>query len=179
MDKYSDRQVIRYVCMVEAIVWTVLAIPAYVMAGKLGLIAVNLFICVINLCGAIVFLSMAMWNWSQSALTRETRQPLTKSPEEYARYLIVAFAFGVLTFLVGTALLTALLFIKNDLINLVSSALLAIGSVTVALALLRGQEKHPLTRAARIPQDCHASDSCPILAPVERKTPVIIEKEVQ
>lgn len=71
--------------------------------------------------------------------SREDSAEKTDVPQ-YARYLIVAFASGLLVFLVGVALLVVCLFIKNGVVNLVSSVLLAIGSVTVALALLRGQD---------------------------------------
>ncbi len=52
---------------------------------------------------------------------------------------VIAFGAGISVFAIGVILLLIHLFTKNDNFKLGASALLAVGSVTTALALLRGQ----------------------------------------
>jgi len=59
---------------------------------------------------------------------------------ERPRYLVVIFALGILVFLIGGALLGVGFFVTSNVMSLVSSLFLALGSTAVIIALLRGQD---------------------------------------
>ena len=92
-------------------------------------------------------------SWSPKMIARgyETIKPDFSSPMEVKStrseaatpsstdYRVIAFGAGILIFAIGMVLLFACLLMKNDNMKLGASAFLAVGSVTAALALLRGQ----------------------------------------
>jgi hypothetical protein len=59
---------------------------------------------------------------------------------EYPAWLLQTFAVGVIIFVIGLVSLLAVAFSAKEGLKLVGAVFLALGSLTVVLALLRGQD---------------------------------------
>jgi hypothetical protein len=66
--------------------------------------------------------------------------------KEYPRSTVVAFAGGVTLFVIGLIILLYTAMRPSDVVRLISSVIMAIGSITVVLALLRGQDIDALSK---------------------------------
>jgi hypothetical protein len=62
------------------------------------------------------------------------------------RYLVVAFAVGLIIAAIGAVLMIPSLLLNTGIINTISTLLLAVGSATVVITLLRGQDLDERTR---------------------------------
>mgnify|MGYP001468140355 CR=1 FL=1 len=67
--------------------------------------------------------------------------PTARPPEtKYPLYLIQAFRVGSIAFAFGVILLLITIFFASDVLSIGGATFLALGSVTVVLTLLRGQD---------------------------------------
>lgn len=72
----------------------------------------------------------------RAATPKAGRQPDT----DYPPYLVKAFRAGSVAFAIGVIFLLATILFNSDAVRIGGATFLAVGSVTVALALLRGQD---------------------------------------
>jgi hypothetical protein len=85
-----------------------------------------------------------------TTLTRSISQAETPRPEEkatkYPRYLVTSFVAGLAFVLIGAVSLLMAVFSKHAALNVAGAVLLALGSLTVVMTLLRGQDLDEQTR---------------------------------
>lgn len=73
-----------------------------------------------------------------AATEQHAEQPIASRVDK--RRLVAVFAVGVVVFLLGLMILASTLIIKTASLPIVAAVFLVVGSVTIALALLRGQD---------------------------------------